>query len=94
MYFTDNTTPVLIYTEQAAQSLIVCVCVLADIMAGAVYCGQQGLVKAFFLSQDGFIYYTHTHTHTHTHTLKRAERVYCGAYTSQRGAFGGRGWFS
>lgn len=73
----------LIYTEQAAQS--VAVCVLADIVAGAVDCGQQGLDEAFFfLSQDGFIYYTHTHT------LNRAESVYCGAYTSQRGAFWGR----
>lgn len=88
MHFTDNTTLVLIYTAQAAQSLIVCV--LADIVAGAVYCGQQGLVRAFFFHKmDSSI------THTHTHTLKRAERVYCGAYTSQRGAFGGRrGWFS
>lgn len=68
MHFTDNTTLVLIYTAQAAQSLIVCV--LADIVAGAVYCGQQGLVRAFFFHKmDSSI------THTHTHIKKSREGI-------------------
>ncbi len=53
----------LIYTEQAAQ--LVAMCVLADIVAGAVDCGQRGLDEAFFFFTR-WIHLLHTHTHTHT----------------------------
>lgn len=70
------------YLHRAGCAVSSCVCVLADIVAGAADCGQQGLDEAFFFfhNMDSSI--------THTHIKQSRECILWRLHLTEGGHFG------